>query len=273
MLKDKVSKKTLSLYYLSIILTWVEALINPVIVSLIVESFELKNINYLSKALVFGIIANLVLLLGLSGKRFYYSKIIAEFRYNFKAKIFYKFLNTDEIDKDQVLAAVEKDSVQIENNYIEPTFIIISSVGFTSVSIIYALYKNFLLCLLFIVFYSIPAILSNYGGKKLNKHSENLANSNKDFVNCLEDFRLGNRVIKSYASFDFFVKIYLKFLRKDTDQYIKFEKRRTKNSIVINFVDIVSSTIPLILGGFLYFRGNIDPSKFIAIYLVSYNIG
>lgn len=91
MLKNNVSKRTLILYYISIVLTWTEALISPVIVSLIVESFELKEIDYLLKALLFGIISNLVLLLGLSGKRFYYSKIISEFRYTFKSKVFLGF--------------------------------------------------------------------------------------------------------------------------------------------------------------------------------------
>ncbi|MDY6065642.1 MAG: ABC transporter ATP-binding protein [Finegoldia sp.] len=273
MLKNNVSKKSLSLYYISIILTWIEALINPVIVSLIVESFEVRNVNYLFRALIFGIVSNLILLLGLSGKRYYYSKIIAEFRYSFKSKIFYKFLKSEEFNKDEVLSSIEKDSVQIENNYIEPTVILISSIGFTSVSIIYALYKNLLLGLLFIVSYSIPALLSKYGSKKLNTGSEKLAKTDKDFVECLEDFRMGCKVIKSYGKFDFFIKIYLKLLRKDVDQYKEYEKRRTKNNIVINFVDIVCSTIPLILGGFLAFRGSIDSSKFIAIYLVSYNIG
>lgn len=273
MLKNNVSKRTLVLYYISIVLTWTEALINPIIVSLIVRSFEVKDVDYLLNALIFGILSNLVLLMGLSGKRFYYSKIIAEFRYNFKSNVFFRFLNTDELDKDEVLSAIEKDSIQIENNYIEPSVIIISSIGFTVVSIIYALYKNLLLGLLFIVFYSIPALMSNYGSKKLDKYSESLSNSNEDFLKCLEDFRLGNKVIKSYGKFSLFSKIYSKILKKDIDQYMKYEKRRTQNNIVINFVDIICSTIPLILGGYLAFKGRIDSSKFIAIYLVSYNIG
>lgn len=273
MLKNNVSKKTLILYYISIVLTRTEALINPTVVSYIVESFELRDSTYLLRALSFAVVSNLILLLGLSGKRLYYSKIIAEFRYNFKAKIFKSFLTSERIQKNDLLSAIEKDSLQIEDNYIEPTVIIISSIGFTLVSIIYALYKDLRLGLLFIVFYSLPALMSNFGSKKLNSYSEKLAASNKDFLNCLEDLSLGSKVIKSYDKGDFFTKIYLKFLNKDLDQYRDYEKCRVKNSLVINSVDIVSSIIPLILGGFLAFKGNLDSSRFIAIYLVSYNIG
>lgn len=40
MIKNNVKKKNLILYFVAIVLTWIEALVNPVIVSLIIKSFE-----------------------------------------------------------------------------------------------------------------------------------------------------------------------------------------------------------------------------------------
>ena len=172
MIKNNVKKKNLILYFVAIVLTWTEALVNPVIVSLIIKSFENKDTVFLMKALVFGILSGIIMLIGDSGKRLYYSYVIADFRESFKLKVFNYFLKSENHIDNDIVSSIEKDSSQIENNYIEPTVIIISSIGFTSVSIIYALKRNFLLGMLFIVFYSIPALMSNYGSNILDNKSE-----------------------------------------------------------------------------------------------------
>ena len=58
--------------------------------------------------------------------------------------IFKRFLNSYEIDEKDILSDLENDVKQLEENYIDPTVIIISSLGFTTVSILYALWTNFL---------------------------------------------------------------------------------------------------------------------------------
>ena len=45
------------------------------------------------------------------------------------------FLNSYEIDEKDILSDLENDVKQLEESYIEPTVIIISSLGFTTVSI------------------------------------------------------------------------------------------------------------------------------------------
>ena len=76
MLKRFISKKILAIYFLFVGITWLEAIINPTVVSMIVTSFEDRNLHSLWEALVIGMIGNLILLVGLSGKRFYYAKLI-----------------------------------------------------------------------------------------------------------------------------------------------------------------------------------------------------
>ena len=87
MIKNNVKKKNLILYFVAIVLTWTEALVNPVIVSLIIKSFENKDTVFLMKALVFGILCGIIMLIGDSGKRLYYSYVIADFRESFKLKV------------------------------------------------------------------------------------------------------------------------------------------------------------------------------------------
>ena len=273
MIKNNVKKKNLILYFVAIVLTWTEALVNPVIVSLIIKSFENKDTVFLMKALVFGILCGIIMLIGDSGKRLYYSYVIADFRESFKLKVFNNFLKSENHIDNDIVSSIEKDSSQIENNYIEPTVIIISSIGFTSVSIIYALTRNFLLGMLFIVFYSIPALMSNYGSNRLDNKSEELSKADDAFMNKLQDIKNGRSIIKIYNVSDFFINLYHKYLKQDVDTYKGYEIIRTKNNIVINLVDIVCSMIPLILGGYLSFNGKISSSVFISVYLVSYNIG
>lgn len=99
-----------------------------------------------------GIIGNLILLLGLAGKRYYYARVLTDFKLGIKKDIFQTFLYSRRIADEEVLSDLENDVKQLEDNYIESTVIIISSLGFTTVSICYALWTNFYLGLLFIVF-------------------------------------------------------------------------------------------------------------------------
>ena len=67
MLRKFVTKKHLTLYLLSIVITWLEAIITPALVQNIVASFTNQELNLLWKVLILGILGNLILLLGLAG--------------------------------------------------------------------------------------------------------------------------------------------------------------------------------------------------------------
>ena len=99
MLRRFVTKKHLVLYFFSIAITWLEAIITPALVQNIVASFTNQELGLLWKVLILGILGNLILLLGLAGKRYYYSRLITDFKYGIKSAIFKRFLNSYEIDE------------------------------------------------------------------------------------------------------------------------------------------------------------------------------
>ena len=78
MLKRFVTKKHLVLYFFSIAITWLEAIITPALVQNIVASFTNQELGLLWKVLILGILGNLILLLGLAGKRYYYARLITD---------------------------------------------------------------------------------------------------------------------------------------------------------------------------------------------------
>ena len=168
MLRTFVAKKHLTLYFFSIAITWLEAIITPALIQSIVASFTNQELELLWKVLILGILGNLILLLGLAGKRYYYARLITDFRYGIKSAIFKRFLSGYDIDEKDILSDLENDVNQLEKSYIEPTVIIISSLGFTTVSILYALWTNFYLGLIFILFYSVPVLCSAIGSKRLD---------------------------------------------------------------------------------------------------------
>ena len=45
MLKHFISKKLLVIYFLFIVLTWVESVLNPTLVRMIIDSFQAKNLQ------------------------------------------------------------------------------------------------------------------------------------------------------------------------------------------------------------------------------------
>ena len=78
MLRTFVAKKHLILYFFSIAITWLEAIITPALVQNIVASFTNQELGLLWKVLILGILGNLILLLGLAGKRYYYARLITD---------------------------------------------------------------------------------------------------------------------------------------------------------------------------------------------------
>lgn len=273
MLRKFVTKKHLTLYLLSIVITWLEAIITPALVQNIVASFTNQELNLLWKVLILGILGNLILLLGLAGKRYYYARVITDFKFGMKSAIFHRFLHSYHISEQDILSDLENDVKQLENNYIEPTVIIISSIGFTSVSIIYALWTNFYLGLIFILFYSFPVLCSSIGSKRLDALSENRSKSNQTYLASLTNFIAGNQQIRHYHGQTFFFNRYQEKLKSSLTTEIAYEKQRTLNSLVINSIDAFCSVAPIVIGGFMTYYGHLSAASFVAIYLVSHNIG
>lgn len=273
MIRRFVSPRHLTFYFLAIVVTWLEAVIRPTLVAMIVSSFEHRDLSRLWLALVLGIGGNIILLLGLLGKRFYYAKLVTDFRRGFKKMVFHRFLTGEQLAADEVLSDLENDVQQLETNYVEATVIILSSLGFTTVSILYALWTNFYLGLIFILFYAIPALFSSFGARRLDSYSQKKSQVNQDFISKASHYILGHRVIRNYQAETIFEARFEKSLEETLDQEISYEKQRTWNSLVINGVDTFCSVVPLIAGGLMTYRGWVSAASFVAIYLVSYNIG
>ena len=272
MLKEFISKKILLIYLVCISITWLEAIINPSIVSMVIRSFEHQKLETLWYALALGIIGNIILLIGLSGKRYFYAKLIAFFNFKLKKKIFYQFLYSDSIATNDILSDLENDIKQLEDNCIEPSVIILSSLGFTIVSAIYALCTNFLLGLIFILFYSIPALCSGIGSTKLDLISMQKSKINQSYLSKLTNIIGGARIIKNYHGEEFFYEKFSQELHNNIKQNINYEKQRTINISIVNGIDAFCSVFPIIIGGFMTFYGKLSGANFVAIYLVSYNI-
>ncbi|MGE9834997.1 streptosactin export ABC transporter GggC [Streptococcus orisratti] len=273
MLNKFISKKHFILYFIFIAITWLEAIITPTLVSMIVASFEKKALNELWLALAVGILGNLIILIGLAGKRYYYARLVADFTLTMKRKLFWHFLYDKKSYGKDILSHLENDVKQLETSYLEPAVIIISSLGFTTVSIIYALVTNFWLGLVFICFYSVPALCSGIGSKQLDQISKQKVISNQNYLSQVTNIISGEKVLKNYGAMDFFFSRFMTVLSKRVDQDIRYEQQRTLNNIIINSIDAFCSVVPIIIGGLMTYYDYLSGASFVAIYLVSHNIG
>lgn len=112
MLKHFISKKLLVIYFLFIVLTWVESALNPTLVRMIIDSFQAKHLMILWQTLLLGILGNILILLGLAGKRYFYAKVIADFNANIKGKMFATFLYENQLANEDILSDLENDVKQ-----------------------------------------------------------------------------------------------------------------------------------------------------------------
>ena len=117
MLKRFISKKLLAIYFLFIVPTWIESVLNPTLVRMIIDNFQTKNLKILWQILMLGILGNMLIVLGLAGKRYFYAKIIADFNTNIKGKMFATFLYKSQLSNEDILSDLENDVKQINSFY------------------------------------------------------------------------------------------------------------------------------------------------------------
>lgn len=273
MLRSYVTKKHLTLYFLAIVITWLEAIITPALIQYIVASFTNRQLHLLWQILLWGIGGNLVLVLGLAGKRYYYARLMTDFKVGIKRAIFRTFLYSRQIPDEEVLSDLENDVQQLENSYIEPTVIIVSSLGFTVVSIAYALWTNFYLGLLFIIFYSVPVLCSGLGSKRLDRIAEQKSLANQNYIARVNNMIAGVAPIRHYQGQNLFFKRFSKDLEQALQEEVSYEKQRSLNSLFINSIDAFCSVAPIVIGGFMTYQNYLSAASFVGIYLVSHNIG
>lgn len=273
MLRSYVTKKHLTLYFLAVVITWLEAIITPALIQYIVASFTNRQLHLLWQILLWGIGGNLVLVLGLAGKRYYYARLMTDFKSGIKRAIFHTFLYSRQIPDEEVLSDLENDVSQLENSYIEPTVIIISSLGFTTVSIAYALWTNFYLGLVFIIFYSIPVLCSGLGAKRLDQIAKRKSLANQSYTARVTNMITGASLIRHYQGQHLFSQIFSQDLDQALKEEVTYEKQRSLNSFVINGIDAFCSVAPIVIGGFMTYQNYLSAASFVGIYLVSHNIG
>ena len=117
MLKRFISKKLLAIYFLFIVPTWIDSVLNPTLVRMIIDNFQTKNLKILWQILMLGILGNMLIVLGLAGKRYFYAKIIADFNTNIKGKMFAAFLYDNQLSDKDILSDLENDVKQIDSFY------------------------------------------------------------------------------------------------------------------------------------------------------------
>ena len=96
---------------------------------------------------------------------------------------------------------------------------------------------------------------------------------NQSYLSSLTNFIGGSQQIRHYQGQDYFFARYQKQLQTSLDTEINYEKQRTLNSLLINSIDAFCSVTPIVIGGFMTYYNYLDAASFVAIYLVSHNIG
>lgn len=168
---------------------------------------------------------------------------------------------------------MENDVQILEQTYLEPLVIIYSSFGFTLVSIIYALMTNFWLGLVFTAYYALPALLSGLGSQRLNELAEAESAVQQGYLNRLTNLIAGGHLIRNYQAQAYFTQACQEELDKTSVQELAYQDLRTNNALLVSGLETLSGMIPIVVGGWMTYQGQLSAACSVAIYLVSYNIG
>ncbi len=92
MLRSYVTKKHLFFYFIAIMITWLEAIITPALIQYIVSSFLPITSCICYGRSCFGDCWKSDSLAGYGGKRYYYARVLTDFKSGIKKGIFQTFL-------------------------------------------------------------------------------------------------------------------------------------------------------------------------------------
>lgn len=185
-----------------------------------------------------------------------------------KLKVFKNILykNSDETnDVSDNLSLILNDFKFIEDNYYLAEISFFSSVVSGLGALLFALYNNWLLTLIFVSFGIIPILTSNINQKYIKESSKKWADINQKLTNYAKDFFKNKLAIKVYDSVEIEMKN-VNNLLEDLEYSNADKKNQVAYSTMIS--SVIGYTIfftPIIIGIYLVIKGYLSISNFVAV--------
>lgn len=271
MLKSIKKRKIIISFFLTIISSF-----NGVMISqIIVQAGNLSNKPSKLSLLIFtagGIAAWIIVYTANYLFEVVKSSIIKDLNVNLKRNYFMAeyFKSKDAKNYSEIISRISNDMKIIENNLFEQIFIILSNVIMFFVSLIYMLYLNTLISLIFIAFAVIPMIVPKVMGKMLTASANKLSLSNILYSKAIKEIFGGYSLLKNYnvksGVFDMHENKLLEAENSNFDLKVTESKSRLFSAIISGFCFI----IPFAIGCYIsYYNSNISITIIIGIFLAN----
>lgn len=196
------------------------------------------------------------------------NKYIADIMKCQKLKIFENILYKNSSETNDIsdnISLINNDFKFIENNYYIAQFELATSITAGLGSLIFALYNNFALTFVFIIFGIIPILTSNLNGKKISLSSAKWSEINENLTNYAKDFFKNKLAIKIYNS----EKLELE---NASNLIAKLEYSNADRKKQVEFATMLSKIIgysvfflPIVLGIYFVIQNKLTLSNFVAV--------
>lgn len=176
------------------------------------------------------------------------------------------------------ISLLTSDFKFIEDNYYNAKFKYVEQLLAGTGALIFALYNNWILTLVFIAFGIIPVFTANINSKKIELTATNWSKVNQDIVNYAKDFFRNKLAIKVYNSIDLEMDKTYNLLTKLENENAEKKNQVELANMLSRIIGYIVFFIPIILGIYYAIIGKISLSSFVAVqysssWIINYFMG
>lgn len=170
----------------------------------------------------------------------------------------------------EIISNLSNDFKLIENQYFQGIFGLISNIALCFVSLIYMLYLNIYVSLLFLSLSFLPMIIPFIFSKKLQQAGNNWSKANEGYINEAKDYLQGFSVLRTYSIYKEIFQRNYKGIQKLETQNFKLVKTQAFAEFASEFCAGISFIVPFIIGCLIIINTQLlSFSSLIAIFLLN----
>ncbi|MCH4169649.1 MAG: ABC transporter ATP-binding protein/permease [Lactobacillus sp.] len=198
--------------------------------------------------------------------------IIREINIEVRQKYFWhEFQKTYEHKQSSdVISRLNNDIKLIEGNYFQQEFALITNILLVITSLLYMLYLNVVVSLIFIFFSFLPMIVPKIFSKRLRNSTNDWSNRNEDYTKNIQETLQGSNVLKTYQVLKLtFARIFESTKGLEL-AYFKLNVNQGLAQLMAALFSGISFIAPFIIGCYLItVTGSLNISVLIALFLAN----
>ncbi|WP_155969422.1 ATP-binding cassette domain-containing protein [Streptococcus ruminantium] len=250
------------------LLTGLDTLVIPVMVSGIIENIQSGDLQGLLKVCLYGMSGYILLKGTYCLWQVFNDKALIYFSEKVKLAVFKRTFTSRQVT-ETIQNMLYHDIATLQSDYLDSWIKLIYCIWFSAVSAIYIFTISWQVSSIFIGFSFLPIVLPQFFSKMIKKSSEVSSEANENFIREVNENLRAISTIKHYQRSSYFLERFIKSLNKAEQSCYRLGLIRNWINLVLGVAGGVAGLLPFALGGWLAVEGKVSVGGLVAVFLAS----